>query len=93
MPFQVKKLEDKLEHYKFGLPTLLIASEQEVYRSNAEEINAVSQSYFGINNSNIFCLVKLENQSPTRKFFSTKEFQRFSGTGSIERQYWGSFSQ
>ena len=41
--FVVIKLEDKLEQYKFGLPTLLIAAEQEIYSSTKTEIDQVTQ--------------------------------------------------
>lgn len=40
----VTKLEDKLEQYKFGLPTLLISGEQEIYNSTKSEIDTVKKT-------------------------------------------------
>jgi hypothetical protein len=36
-------LEDKLEQYKFGLPTLLISGEQEIYNQTKLEIDSVTK--------------------------------------------------
>lgn len=39
----VAKLEDKLDQYKFGLPTLLIKGEREIYRGTKDEIDKVNK--------------------------------------------------
>ncbi len=39
----VTKLEDKLEQYKFGLPTLLIKGEKNIYEGTRNEIDMVKR--------------------------------------------------
>lgn len=39
----VTKLEDKLEQYKFGLPTLLIKGEKNIYEGSRNEIDMVKR--------------------------------------------------
>ena len=43
--FVVTNLENKLEQYKFGLPTLLISGEQEIYNQTKSEIDSVTKKY------------------------------------------------
>ena len=60
-------LEDKLEKYKFGLPTLLISGEQEIYRKIKEEIDNVKHekenNFIYLRKTDfVFVLVMLENK-------------------------------
>ena len=41
---QVAKLEDKLEQFKFGLPTILLNSEKSIYESTKQEIDQVNKT-------------------------------------------------
>lgn len=70
----VTKLDDKLEQYKFGLPTLLISGEQEIYQQTKEETEKVN-TFYTLKMTHDYkyyylCVVMLENKNTIRVIIS-----------------------